>query len=86
MLGAPDSIGRKQEGMVFRYRYGDTKTLRVNFGWLFRFLIPVTPSMNLGRGERETQVLHVAMNEEGILERYIIQDPPESHSFSFWPF
>ncbi len=86
VLGAPDSIGRKQEGMVFRYRYGDTKTLRVNFGWLFRFLIPVTPSMNVGRGERATQVLHVAMNQDGTLERYMVQDPPEAPSFSFWPF
>jgi len=37
MLGAPDEIESKPDGMVLRYRHGDTKTLRVNFGWVLRF-------------------------------------------------
>ncbi len=86
VLGAPDSISKKPDGMVFQYRYGDTKAMRINFGWLFRFFIPVTPSMNLGRGEGVTQVLHVSLDQKATFEQYVIQDPPEPPSFSFWPF
>lgn len=86
VLGPPDSISDKREGMVFQYRYGDTKVLRINFGWLFRFFIPVTPSMNLGRGEGVTQIIHVGLDDENKFEHYVIQGPPEPPSFSFWPF
>jgi len=85
-LGAPDAIDEKTKGMVLRYRYGDSKTMRVNFGWLFRILLPVVPPMNLGRAEGATHVLHVAMNEDGIFDHYFVQDPPASPRFWFWPF
>ena len=86
VLGAPDEIDAKTRGMVLRYRYGDSKTMRVNFGWLFRIFLPVAPSMNLGRGERVTQVLHIAMNEAGTFDHYFVQDPPAPPQFWFWPF
>jgi hypothetical protein len=86
VLGAPDEIDAKTRGMVLRYRYGDSKTMRVNFGWLFRIFLPVAPSMNLGRGDGATQVLHIAMNEAGIFDHYFVQDPPAPPQFWFWPF
>jgi len=86
VLGAPDEIDAKTKGMVLRYRYGDSKTMRVNFGWLFRIFLPVAPSMNLGRGDGMTQVLHIAMNEAGTFEHYFVQDPPAPPQFWFWPF
>ncbi len=85
-LGAPDEIDAKTRGMVLRYRYGDSKTMRINFGWLFRIFLPVAPSMNLGRGDRVTQVLHIAMNENGTFDHYFVQDPPAPPQFWFWPF
>lgn len=85
-LGAPDVIMPKPDGMVFGYRYGDTKTLRVNFGWVLRFFLPVAPSMNLGRGESVPQVLHIAMNQDGVFDRYLLQQPLDPPQFSFWPF
>lgn len=85
-LGAPDDITAKPDGMVFRYRYGDTKTMRVNFGWILRFFLPVAPSMNLGRGEGVPEVLHIAMNQDGVFDRYLLQQPPNAPHFSFWPF
>ncbi len=85
-LGAPDEIDAKTRGMVLRYRYGDTKTMRVNFGWLFRIFLPVAPSMNLGRVEGVTQVLHIAMNEADTFDHYFVQDPPAPPQFWFWPF
>lgn len=85
-LGAPDEITAKPYGMVFQYRYGDTKTMRVNFGWVLRFFLPVAPSMNLGRGEGVPQVLHIALNPDGIFDRYLLQQPTNSPQFSFWPF
>ena len=85
-LGAPDEINEKTKGMVLRYRYGDSKTMRVNLGWLFRIFLPVVPPMNLGRGEGVTHVLHIAMNEDGIFDHYFVQDPPAPPRFWFWPF
>jgi hypothetical protein len=85
-LGAPDAITAKPDGMIFQYRYGDTKTMRVNFGWILRFFFPVAPSMNLGRGEVVPEVLHIAMNQDGVFDRYLLQQPPNPPHFSFWPF
>ncbi len=85
-LGAPDEIDEMNKGMVLRYRYGDSKTMRVNFGWLFRIFLPVVPSLNLGRGEGVTQVLHIAMNGDGTFDHYFVQDPPSPPRFWFWPF
>jgi len=85
-LGAPDEIDEKTKGMVLRYRYGDSKTMRVNLGWIFRIFLPVVPPMNLGRGEGVTHVLHIAMNEDGIFDHYFVQDPPAPPRFWFWPF
>lgn len=86
VLGAPDDIDAKTSGMVFRYRYGDSKTMRVNFGWLLRLVSPFAPSMNLGNGEGDTQVLHIALNQNGIFEHFYFQNPPDPPRFWFWPF
>ena len=85
-LGAPDDIAASPDGMVWRYRYGDAKTMRVNFGWIFRIFFPVAPSMHLGRGDDVPQVLHVAINQDGIFGQYHLQEPLEPPQFSFWPF
>jgi len=85
-LGAPDEIEEGANGMVFRYRYGDSKTMRVNFGWIFRLIAPVAPSMNLGKGEGVTYVLHVAMRPDLTFDHSVIQSPPDPPHFWFWPF
>jgi len=85
-LGAPDEITAKPDGMVFQYRYSDSKTMRVNFGWILRIFLPVAPSMNLGRGDDVPQVLHVEMNQDGIFDRYLLQQKLDPPHFSFWPF
>ncbi|GJL69802.1 MAG: hypothetical protein NPIRA06_24370 [Nitrospirales bacterium] len=85
-LGAPDEIEEGASGMVFRYRYGDSKTMRVNFGWVLRVLLPVAPSMNLGRGEGATYILHVALRPDSTFDHSVIQPPPDTPHFWFWPF
>ena len=85
-LGAPDEIAAKPGGMVLRYRYGDSKTMRINFGWILRFFLPVAPSMNLGRGDEVPQVLQIAMNRDGTFDQYLLSQPLEPQEFSFWPF
>ena len=85
-LGAPDDITESPDGMVWGYRYGDAKTMRVNFGWIFKIFFPFSPAMNLGRGDDVPQVLHVAMNQDGTFEQYHLQEPLEPPQFSFWPF
>lgn len=85
-LGAPDEITAKPGGMVLRYRYGDSKTMRFNFGWILRFFLPVAPSMNLGRGDEVPQVLQIAMNQDGTFDQYLLSQRLEPPQFSFWPF
>lgn len=85
-LGAPDEIEEGAGGMVFRYRYGDSKTMRVNFGWILRVFFPVAPSMNLGRGEGVTYLLHVALRPDLTFDHSVIQLPPDTPHFWFWPF
>lgn len=85
-LGAPDGIEEGMSGMVFRYRYGDNKSMRVNFGWIVRVFFPVAPSMNLGRGEGVTYILHVAMRPDLTFDHSVIQPPPDIPHFWFWPF
>ncbi|MCA9420402.1 MAG: hypothetical protein KC592_05255 [Nitrospira sp.] len=85
-LGAPDEIEEGAGGMVFRYRFGDSKTMRVNFGWIFRVFFPIAPSMNLGRGEGVTYVLHVALRPDLTFDHSVIQPQPDIPHFGFWPF
>ena len=85
-LGSPDDIAEGATGLVLRYRYGDSKTMRVNFGWIFRIFFPFTPSLNLGRSDGVTHVLHVALNPDLTFDHSVVQPPPESSRFWFWPF
>ena len=85
-LGAPGEIEEGASGMVFRYRFGDSKTMRVNFGWILRVFFPVAPSMNLGRGEGSTYILHVAMRQDLTFDHSVIQPPSDTPHFGFWPF
>ena len=85
-LGAPDEITARPNGMVLQYRYGDSKTMRINFGWILRFFLPLAPSMNLGRGDEVPQVLQIAMNQDGTFDQYLLSQPLEPPEFSFWPF
>lgn len=85
-LGAPDEIEEGASGMVFRYRFGDSKTMRVNFGWILRIFLPVAPSMNLGRGEGVTYILHVALRQDLTFDHSVIQPLPDTPHFGFWPF
>jgi hypothetical protein len=85
-LGAPDEIEEGAGGMAFRYRFGDSKTMRINFGWIFRVFFPVAPSMNLGRGEGVTHILHVALRPDLTFDHSVIQPPPDPPHFWFWPF
>jgi hypothetical protein len=85
-LGAPDEIEEGAGGMIFRYRFGDSKTMRVNFGWILRVFLPFAPSLNLGRGEGMTYILHVAMRPDLTFDHSVIQPPPDPPHFWFWPF
>jgi hypothetical protein len=89
ILGAPDDISDKPDkpdGMVLRYRYANSKTMRVNFGWILRFILPVARLLNLGRGEDVPQVLHVAMNRDDRFDQFLLQQPLGPPQLSFWPF
>ena len=85
-LGAPDEIEEGAGGMVFRDRYGYRRTMRINFGWIFRVFFPVAPSMNLGKGEGVTYILHVALRPDLTFDHSVIQPPPDTPHFWFWPF
>lgn len=51
-----------------------------------RIFLPWAPSMNLSRGEEVPEILHVAISQDGLFYRYLLQQPLEPPQFSFWPF
>ncbi len=85
-LGAPDMIVEGRNGLIFRYRYGDTKTMRVNFGWIARLFLPVFPPIALGKGQNVTHILHVVLRPDLTFDHSVIQPPPKRPHFGFWPF
>jgi hypothetical protein len=85
-LGSPDMIVEGGDGLIFRYRYGDTKTMRVNFGWIARLFLPIFPPVALGKGQNVTHILHVALRPDLTFDHSVIQPPPKRSHFGFWPF
>ncbi|HEU5406999.1 MAG TPA: hypothetical protein VFU48_04495, partial [Nitrospira sp.] len=50
-LGAPNEIFSSKDEIVTRYYFADGRYFKANYGWGFRFLIPVfAPDLDLGGG------------------------------------
>ena len=86
-LGAPDEIVKSKERIVARYHFSDGRYFRVDFGWGFRFLVPVfSPDMVLGGGGFGTDVFEVACDSRMVVQQYAFAFHVNSSKFRFWPY
>ncbi|MEC4669191.1 MAG: hypothetical protein VST64_09630 [Nitrospirota bacterium] len=85
-LGAPDEMMGTETRGVARYRFRVTKVFRVNFGLLFRFFSPVTPTMALGRGDVGTDVFQVVFDPNWVIQEQAFAYGASASRFSPWPF
>ncbi len=76
-FGAPDEIvGIPDEaiGGIARYRFRVGKSVAVNFGWILRFWLPVSPAMAMNAGSLGTDVLQVTFDQHWVVK---------GHAFSY---
>lgn len=66
-LGAPDSVGETDTGMVATYRFLDLKYSRVNFGWLAKPWTPVDPDLIFSRTGLGVDAFQVAFDPHGVV-------------------
>ena len=85
-LGAPDEMMGTETRGVARYRFQVTKAFRVNFGWVFRFFSPVSPTMALGRVDVGTDVLQVVFDSNWVIKEQAFAYGSSASRFSPWPF
>ena len=86
-LGAPNQMVRSGEGVVARYHFTDGKNFRVNYGWGFRFLIPLyAPDLIQEGGGAGTDVFQVTFNEHWVVQDHAFAFHAQSSQFRLWPF
>lgn len=85
-LGAPDSIGETDTGMVATYRFLDLKYSRVNFGWLAKPWTPVDPDLIFSRTGLGVDAFQVAFDPHGVVVHSSFQRRPSGPPFYPYPF
>lgn len=85
-LGAPDSIGESETGMVATYRFLDLKYSRVNFGWLAKPWTPVDPDLIFSRTGLGVDAFQVAFDSHGVVVHSSFQRHLSGPPFYPYPF
>lgn len=85
-LGAPDSIGETDKGMVATYRFLDLKYSRVNFGWLAKPWTPVDPDLIFSRTGLGVDAFQVAFDPHGVVVHSSFQRHLSGPPFYPYPF
>lgn len=85
-LGAPDSIGETDTGMVATYRFLDLKYSRVNFGWLAKPWTPVDPDLIFSRTGLGVDAFQVAFDPHGVVVHASFQRHLSGPPFYPYPF
>jgi hypothetical protein len=85
-LGAPDSIGETETGMVATYRFLDLKYSRVNFGWLAKPWTPVDPDLIFSRTGFGVDAFQVAFDLHGVVIHSSFQRRLSGPPFYPYPF
>jgi hypothetical protein len=85
-LGAPDSIGETDTGMVATYRFFDLKYSRVNFGWLAKPWTPVDPDLIFSRTGLGVDAFQVALDHHGMVIHSSFQRHLSGPPFYPYPF
>lgn len=85
-LGAPDSIGETDMGMVANYRFLDLQYSRVNFGWLAKPWTPVDPDLIFSRTGLGVDAFQVAFDPHGVVVHSSFQRHLSGSPFYPYPF
>lgn len=85
-LGAPDEIAAAGHLLTARYRFRDGKYFKIDAGRLLAFWSPITPEMSMARGQVETDVFQVVMDQRGIVQEYAFTFQSPEARFTPWPF
>lgn len=85
-LGAPDSIGETDKGMVATYWFLDLKYSRVNFGWLAKPWTPVDPDLIFSRTGLGVDAFQVAFDPHGVVVHSSFQRHLSGPPFYPYPF
>ena len=86
-LGAPDEMAEADSGVVALYNWSDTKSAAMDFGAIFRFFTPWSPSMTLNRTGIEPAQFLVVYDPTWTVRAYgFSRWPKEEPVVWFWPF
>ncbi len=85
-LGAPDEVTGSEGQLVFRYRFGTTKAVRVNFGWILRVWSPVAPSMSWTQSTASHEELQITFAPDWVVQHHAFSRKPRATGFNLWPF
>jgi hypothetical protein len=86
-LGAPDEMAEADSGVVALYNWSDTKSAAMDFGSIFRFFTPWSPSMTLNRTGIEPAQFLVVYDPTWTVRAYgFSRWPKEEPVVWFWPF
>ncbi|MCC6140736.1 MAG: hypothetical protein IT389_08990 [Nitrospira sp.] len=86
-LGAPDEILDSEFGLATIYQWSDTKASGVDFGFIFRFFSPYSPSMTLAKTGIDMEQFHVHYDSQGVVRMFgFTRHEPIRPLLWFWPF
>ena len=85
-LGAPDSIGETDTGIVATYRFLDLKYARVNLGWLAKPWTPVDPDLIFSRTGLGVDAFQIAFDPHGVVVHSSFQRRLSGPPFYPYPF
>jgi len=86
-LGAPDEIVDSEFGLATIYQWSDTRASGVDFGFIFRFFSPYSPSMTLAKTGIDMEQFHVHYDAQGIVRMSgFTRHEPVRPLLWFWPF
>lgn len=86
-LGAPDEIVDSEFGLATIYQWSDTRASGVDFGFIFRFFSPYSPSMTLAKTGIDMEQFHVHYDAQGIVRMSgFTRHEPIRPLLWFWPF
>jgi hypothetical protein len=85
-LGAPDEMNEAESGVIALYNWSDAKSAAVDFGALFRFFLPYSPSMTLNKTGIAPEQLMVVFDPQWTVRAYGFSRWPKEELIWFWPF
>lgn len=88
-LGAPDGLAATTDGTVIDYRYSDSKSFSVDFGWPLNFVSPISyfpHELVLGGQGIGLRTFEVAFDARGVVAHAGFLRGEGAAEYKVWPF